>query len=248
MWSNWRYAMGVGAARTAVVAAMSVALALCTGLRVAQAAAEPANELSLRGASTFGAHDELASLGGGALGQVELSYDRRLLRLGGLELWAELSAAGGGLSSQIFGAALHTELALLSLTAGARCAWPLLSWLALQGRAGVGPAWGRLALQGRFGSAQVETTVTDQDLGVTSHALAGVQALWRLPRASGAARAGAARVGLVLEGGYVWSSALRLRAALPREDDSLQAPRASVGLGALDLGGPTVRVGAALRF
>lgn len=248
MRSNCRYAMGGGAARTLAVAALFLVLGPGPALRVAQADAEPANELSLRGASTFGAHDELASLGGGALGQVELSYDRRLLRLGGLELWAELSAAGGGLNSQIFGGALHTELALLSLTAGARCAWPLLSWLALQGRAGVGPAWGRLALQGRFGSAQVEPTVTDQDLGVTSHALAGVQALWRLPRAGGAARAGVPRIGLVLEGGYVWSSALHFRVALPRDADSLQAPRASVGLGALDLGGPTVRVGAALRF
>ncbi|MBK6847484.1 MAG: hypothetical protein IPG96_08095 [Proteobacteria bacterium] len=90
--------------------------------------------------------------------------------------------------------------------------------------------------------------MTDQDLGVTSHALAGVQALWRLPRAGGAARAGVPRIGLVLEGGYVWSSALHFRVALPRDADSLQAPRASVGLGALDLGGPTVRVGAALRF
>lgn len=234
-------------------AATAVLLTVLTGgapaLR-AQAQPLPPNEISLRGGATFVGKGEQAALSQhDRLGQAELSFGRRLLQLGRAELWGELGAVAGGQANELFGDTLRTELALLSLTAGARVSWPIVSWLVAQGRIGVGPAWGRVELESQGGSVGTRTSADDWAAGVTTHALAGLQALWRLPGVQRGAASRAPLVGLLLEGGYSLSSDLRFTATLPpRDDASLQLPRAGVSLGSINLSGATLRLGATLRF
>lgn len=216
----------------------------------AQAQPLPPNEIGLRAGATFVGKDEQAALSQhDRLGQAELSFARRLLQLGRAELWGELGAVAGGQANELFGDALRTELALLSLTAGARVSWPIMSWLVAQGRVGVGPAWGRVELESRGGSVGTRTSADDWAAAVTTHALAGLQALWRVPGVHRGAASRAPMVGLLLEGGYSLGSDLRFTATLPpRDDASLQLPRAGVSLGRINLSGATLRLGAALRF
>lgn len=213
---------------------------------LAALAASPAraeNELAVRAGTTFAiVADEGLFATGGAPGitQAELSYARTVARLGPGALWIEGGWSIGSRGERSLYGRFDASLLAQQLTVGARWSWPVLRWLAPHVRVGLGGLAGELQLQ--EGGSRSDTWSG----AFTSYALAGVTlTIPRRPRDDGRTPP---TVGVVVEGGGVFSSPLAFHAEPSRSGDLLTIPTGGVDLGALTLTGPVVRLGAVVRF
>jgi hypothetical protein len=137
---------------------------------------------------------------------------------------------------------LDNHIETWEVTAGARARLPLLSWLHLQARASVGGAHTSV----RIADGSMPMTAI-ADSGNSMVASTGI-GLGILPRLTEADR-GAFHVGVDIELGYETATATTIRAYpenRPSEDLTIPAHYAS--LGALDLDGWTLRIGATIGF
>jgi len=201
-------------------------------------AARAQNELSLKVGNTFvaSAGFDLVSKND-LLPQVELTYSRELVRLWRGSLWVDATFMAGSAEASVFQGGLHTKALLQSITVGAVYKLPVWSWLVPRVRVGVGALIGTLQL-----TPSGEAMVSDHSGAFTGHALLGVELLW--PRARPRSLTG----GLVLEGGYVFSSALGFQLAPSADSDLRLIPQRAAELGSLVIHGGQLRVGAIVRF
>jgi len=158
------------------------------------------------------------------------------------ELWADFSYLVGSTSASIFDEQFEMKLILQTLTFGARYCYPLNAHFVPFLRGGVGASWGKLELVPVGSDA-----IGDRDAAFSSYLLGGIEFLgpfsWRAKK-----NRGRVTFGLVLEGGYGFSSRLDF-ALSPDEDDELQQiPSVSSDLGNIAIRGPQLRVGILLRF
>jgi hypothetical protein len=211
---------------------LSIAIALAV-----PATASAQNLVSLRVSQSFIPSSSFDALSpNDHLVQAELAYARRLLPLRAGALWLEGSYLVGTAKADLFAQSLRTKTLIQSVMFSALYRVPLYRWLVPRARVGAGVLWGSLELGGAAGE------VSDRAAGFSGQLLVGVELL--LPRRSATSVTG----GLVVEGGYGLSTALRFKLAPERDDELRTIPLVGVDLGSVGLSGGLLRVGAVLRF
>lgn len=214
---------------------------LCTVAAGAPAAADQQLSLSVSSqyvtdGGIFAASDQ------SNLVQAELVYAHSLKRLGPGTLSFEGAASIGLQQAQLF-SQIAAGLFVTGWTAGLRYTLPIprAPWLAPRLRLGLGGLAAQLSLddgQGRKASGWSGA--------FTSYVLLGVEVMlprrWMWTGASGVTGA------LVVEGGWIQSTDLAYTLAPGTDPNLRQLATTGTNLGALNLSGPVLRVGVALRF
>jgi len=168
---------------------------------------------------------------------VELGYARELFELWRGSLWAEASYLASPTHAQSFDGQLESKALFQTITLGVMYKLPLWRWLVPHARLGVGVLVGSLGLTPRGGDETL-----DRSAAFAGHFLLGAELLW--PRA----RRRGFNVGIVVEGGYSFASALDFELTPSRPDDLRAIPVSGQSLGSLVLHGGELRVGAVFRF
>jgi hypothetical protein len=218
---------------------ITASLALLAALCPAAARADHAISLSLNtGFVSDPGFDAVAA--SASLPQGELGYGLRLLELWGGGLWVEGAYAVGGRQSSLFGEQYKTDLLLQTITAGVRYSWPVTDWFVPRLRVLLGGQIARLGLKPGAGEEQGARAWSG---AFTVGGLVGFELLvprrWVPTRVTG---------GLVVEGGYCYSTPMSFSLAPPPDDKLQQIPVTGALPGSLALGGGQFRVGAVVRF
>ncbi|HZS36019.1 MAG TPA: hypothetical protein VFF06_04295 [Polyangia bacterium] len=208
----------------------------------ARSPARAAQEVAVRLSAELGGDSGLYATGGSkTLLQAELGYAHTVYSFRRGQLWVEGSWTIGERHDRLF-STFDTSLLVQQFTVGARATFPIRPWLVPQVRGGVGALLGTLRMNGLQSGAVSETGA-----GFTGYVLAGLQLL--LPRPWMALHASRGiTAGLVLEGGYCYSTSLRYTLSPQSSGDAVQMPSVPTDLGTLSLSGGLIRIGALLRF
>jgi len=162
------------------------------------------------------------NLSGTSLG---LARDLGIAVLPHLAVWAEAGLTTGDANGVMF-QSLYTELNALGLTGGLRARYQLHRLIAASARLDLGAQRASLAISDHAGSS-----ASDHGWGAMAQASAALDlfAVARPPFG----------IGLRAELGYVMAQAISLTAHRDATGDTLMLPMTEVGLGHLDLSGPT---------
>jgi hypothetical protein len=204
-------------------------------------AASPAraqNEISLRVSDGFYPSSglDLVSENDHLLG-MELAYARELWELWRGSLWAEASYRISPSHARSFDRELESRALFQTITVGVLYRLPIWRWLVPHARFGLGVLVGSLGLTPSGGNE-----ILDRSAALAGHLLAGAEFLW--PRR----RRGGLNFGLVVEGGYVFSSPLGFTNTPSPPDDLIAIPVRGADLGSFVLHGAEVRAGVVFRF
>lgn len=223
--------------------AVAVAATLLVAAAVAPARAEPRQpqEVSLRVSNQLVTDDGIFATGPLPLTQGELSYARGILAPWRGTVWLEGSWTLGARTGYLF-ANHDTTTFLQQITAGVRYSVPLLRWLVPHVRLGLGALVGHIFLRDSVGG-----NTGDWSGAFTGYALGGVELL--IPRAwmRDPDRRGFT-MGLVVEGGYAFSTALAFHLVPEQSDDRIHTPLGGTDVGGLSLDGAVIRAGIVARF
>lgn len=198
--------------------------------------ARPRNQLAVRASQSFipgAGYDAIST--NDHLAQAELAYGRELLTLPRGQLWIEGAWQAGAKEAELFAGTFSTHTLLQAVTVSALYRLPFRSWLVPRARLGLGVAVGTLELRSATGSSQ------DRAAAFAGHALLGVE-LW-LPR-----RRPRVNVGLVVEGGACFQTALGFELEPDADEELRRIPLAGVELGSVGLSGGQLRVGVMMEF
>jgi hypothetical protein len=162
------------------------------------------------------------NLSGTSLG---LARDLDIAVLPRMTVWAEAGLTTGDANGVMF-QSLFTEISALGLTGGLRARYQLHRLIAASARLDLGAQRASLAISDHAGSS-----ASDHGWGAMAQASASLDlfAVARPPFG----------IGLRAELGYVIAQAISLTAHRDASSDTLMLPMTEVGLGHLDLSGPT---------
>ncbi len=209
------------------------------------AAAQPASaaqEVALRISSEFGGDSGLFATGSSRnLLQAELGYAHTVKSFRRAELWLEGSWTIGERHDRLF-ATYPASVIAQQLTVGVRATIPIRPWLVPQLRVGVGALLGTLRISGLTAGSIEETSAA-----FTSYALAGIQFLLPRPWMRLEGKRGMT-AGVVVEGGYCYSTDLGYSLSPASSPDKIQLPSAATDLGTVSLSGALLRIGIAMRL
>jgi hypothetical protein len=167
----------------------------------------------------------------------ELGYSRELLRIWRGSLWAEGSYLVSSSKAESFSGQLQSKALFNTLNLGVLYRLPLWRWLVPHARFGLGVLIGTLSLD-----PSGTDKVSDTSAALSGQFLVGAELLW--PRAL---RRGF-NFGLVIEGGYSFSSPLGFSVEPEQPEDLRTIPVSGADLGSVVLHGGQFRVGAVFRF
>jgi hypothetical protein len=205
------------------------------------------NEVSLRVSSNYMVDDGVYAFSENSqLVQAELTYARALFHPQ-RGLWAEASWTVGGSSADLFGSQLSSRALLNAFTLGARYTRPLWPWLVPMARAGLGVLIGSMRIEGNATMGSESPSISDTTAAVYGYLLGGVELL--LPRRWMRIddRAGWT-VGLVIEGGLVFSSSLSWTLKPEQDEDLRLIPLDGTDIGGFSATAGVFRLGLLARF
>jgi len=174
------------------------------------------------------------------LPQMELSYSRRIMKVWRGSLWIEGAYLLGARKSTIFNKSYETHALIQTFTLGARYTLPVFDWLVPRLRVGAGAHVGQLGMEPEGNS---QAAVNDWSAAFSGAVLGGVELL--MPQRWMPTKT---KVGLVVEGGYSFCTALSFDLAPAQDDDLLLIPLQGAHLGELSLDGGLLRISFMVRF
>ncbi len=217
------------------------ALTILAAMLLAAVTARAETSLSVRSSNRIVSHASFDMLADNDLmPQLELNAAHAVLSVYPIHLWVEGSYLVGSSKNKIFNGQAKAWSQSHTVVAGLRLSVPVRQWLEPMVRVSAGVVIGRLGLKALTDGGQ---SAEDWNAAFSMQALGGVA--FKIPRVAIFKRF---TVGIVVEGGYTYTTELDFHLEPEVDDDLRLIPMTGATLGSLNLSGPMFTVGALVQF